>query len=592
MSLRILFIILALLLIEGTLWSNGLLKKISIYEEVGKSAIVLQMEIAPRTSEEFDQYAKKIKNSHLFLDPENESDDLILYFDKVANGLSDFDFVKKTDLIKAFYVDEIKGSRLKRDKIANADGREFKTVKMTFKGKANLLFAEVTREQKTGENLMVRFQLSLYDKKKDKGEMLLEDGYGKYLTLNSYESEPYFSHLVGGNKMKDRRAQLLQEIKQYKNSDYVTAIHNLMNISSSDAVKMVQGQLSPDGKITAISGTDQLVITDRKEYVLNIIQILENVDVQAPEVLIEVKVIELQRGHQKELGLNWSGSSRKSKFNVSGSMDTTSVLPAPINGRGVTGTVVEALARNELEALTLRVSAMIEDGKARVMAEPRLMVANKMTGEFKLTEKRPYFIRKSISFAENNSQSSGSDSQDSSKDSQTKVLTDSVTEYTKDGYAPSQREDSNTVNSTVDTQGSNNDKISKSNATFSSSTSKNQSYGEVLFESGIQLRVTPQIRQSGVIELELNPIITDLNDALTGTDSPGISLREIKTTAYLKDGDTLALGGLIYEKTTGSEVGVPLLSKIPGLGRLFKNKKRSSTKVELLFLVKTRIVQL
>jgi Flp pilus assembly secretin CpaC len=56
------------------------------------------------------------------------------------------------------------------------------------------------------------------------------------------------------------------------------------------------------------------------------------------------------------------------------------------------------------------------------------------------------------------------------------------------------------------------------------------------------------------------------------------------------DGQTLIMGGLIKNKETKGETKVPILGDIPGLGYLFKSKKDTRNKTELLIFISPRII--
>jgi general secretion pathway protein D len=74
-------------------------------------------------------------------------------------------------------------------------------------------------------------------------------------------------------------------------------------------------------------------------------------------------------------------------------------------------------------------------------------------------------------------------------------------------------------------------------------------------------------------------------------DSPTIQQRLIQSTVAVQSGMTVALGGLIRDRTEESESGLPLLSQIPILGNLFKTTSDSSRRTELMILITPRIVR-
>ncbi|NCB40196.1 MAG: hypothetical protein EOM80_15655, partial [Erysipelotrichia bacterium] len=77
---------------------------------------------------------------------------------------------------------------------------------------------------------------------------------------------------------------------------------------------------------------------------------------------------------------------------------------------------------------------------------------------------------------------------------------------------------------------------------------------------------------------------------LRGTGGPpDILNRSIMTTVQIKDQETIVLGGLINKTHGVSWKGVPILSKIPYLGRMFQSKSVTNSENELVILLTPRI---
>jgi type II secretory pathway component GspD/PulD (secretin) len=71
---------------------------------------------------------------------------------------------------------------------------------------------------------------------------------------------------------------------------------------------------------------------------------------------------------------------------------------------------------------------------------------------------------------------------------------------------------------------------------------------------------------------------------------PEVQITEVRTTVNVPDGGTLLLGGQTLAGETEVEAGVPVLSKIPFLKRLFTNRSRAKDEQVLLILVKPTII--
>jgi general secretion pathway protein D len=114
---------------------------------------------------------------------------------------------------------------------------------------------------------------------------------------------------------------------------------------------------------------------------------------------------------------------------------------------------------------------------------------------------------------------------------------------------------------------------------------------------GVTLRVTPQISEGESVRLEIFQEITDVNTALSAvTGNPeevGVSLskRNVENTVVVGDSDTVVIGGLISDDYTDNVNKVPWLGDIPVLGWAFKTTSRQLQKVNLLIFLTPHIVR-
>ncbi len=116
--------------------------------------------------------------------------------------------------------------------------------------------------------------------------------------------------------------------------------------------------------------------------------------------------------------------------------------------------------------------------------------------------------------------------------------------------------------------------------------SQNNGTQTQLIDAVLELNVTPQITPSGEVLMDLL-IKKDSPDTSTG----GISKREIRTNALVKDGETVVLGG-VYEQNEASQIyKVPFFGDLPGVGFMFRKKEVSDTRTELLIFITPKIVK-
>ena len=108
-------------------------------------------------------------------------------------------------------------------------------------------------------------------------------------------------------------------------------------------------------------------------------------------------------------------------------------------------------------------------------------------------------------------------------------------------------------------------------------------------ESGVILRVTANVDDNGQVAMNINPeVSTGVINPLTGI--PSQTTTEVTTSMIVPDGKTIFIGGLIKHRIDESKSGVPVLSKIPGLGRLFSNRQKTKTNTETIVLITPTVV--
>ena len=109
-------------------------------------------------------------------------------------------------------------------------------------------------------------------------------------------------------------------------------------------------------------------------------------------------------------------------------------------------------------------------------------------------------------------------------------------------------------------------------------------------ESGVILRVTPTVDRDGDIMMAIKPeVSTGVIDPATGI--PSQTTTEVTTSMIVPDGRTIFVGGLIKHRVEESKRGVPVLGRIPGIGRLFSNRQQTKTNTETIVLITPTIVE-
>ncbi len=113
-------------------------------------------------------------------------------------------------------------------------------------------------------------------------------------------------------------------------------------------------------------------------------------------------------------------------------------------------------------------------------------------------------------------------------------------------------------------------------------------------DTGITLKITPQITDGDYIKLDVLQEISALKDTInigvSSTDR-SITKRSAKTTVIVKDQETVAIGGLISEIERESVTKVPLLGDLPLLGYLFRSKTMKREKTNLILLLTPKVIK-
>ncbi|HOF86615.1 MAG TPA: secretin N-terminal domain-containing protein [Armatimonadota bacterium] len=108
----------------------------------------------------------------------------------------------------------------------------------------------------------------------------------------------------------------------------------------------------------------------------------------------------------------------------------------------------------------------------------------------------------------------------------------------------------------------------------------------------ISLNVTPRISQnSNMISLDVQQTINELIGRVEELNAPIIANRQAKKTVMVNDGQTIVIGGIIKQNTENVNSGVPVLSKLPLLGGLFKSRANKAQQSELMVFLTPHILR-
>ena len=107
---------------------------------------------------------------------------------------------------------------------------------------------------------------------------------------------------------------------------------------------------------------------------------------------------------------------------------------------------------------------------------------------------------------------------------------------------------------------------------------------------GVTLKVIPHIGEGGTVRLEVEQEVSNVQSSKGQAADLITNKRAIKTAVLAEHGQTVVLGGLVSDDVEFNNQGIPGLSSIPYLGRLFRSDTRSNVKRNLLVFIHPTIV--
>jgi pilus assembly protein CpaC len=124
------------------------------------------------------------------------------------------------------------------------------------------------------------------------------------------------------------------------------------------------------------------------------------------------------------------------------------------------------------------------------------------------------------------------------------------------------------------------------------------SLGQITIEFkrfGVGLAFTPTVLSSGVINLKIEPEVSQLDPTnviqVAGTTIPSLIVRRANTTVELRDGQSFAIGGLLQNNVDAQQKQLPWLGSVPVLGALFRSALYQKKETDLVIIVTPHIVQ-
>ena len=133
--------------------------------------------------------------------------------------------------------------------------------------------------------------------------------------------------------------------------------------------------------------------------------------------------------------------------------------------------------------------------------------------------------------------------------------------------------------------------ITSSTALLSSGTASSSSVQYL--DVGLTLEVQPTVYLDGDVSIKIGLEVSSITNTVVvgGTQAYTIGTRNANTLLRLKDGETQVLAGLIQDSDTRNAAGIPGLSQIPVVGRLFGSHNSDREKSEIVLSITPHIIR-
>jgi type IV pilus assembly protein PilQ len=296
-----------------------------------------------------------------------------------------------------------------------------------------------------------------------------------------------------------------------------------------------RGFLSPRGSVSFDQRTNTLLLNDTPEKIKQLRELIAVLDKPVQQVLIESRIVVATDDFTRELGVKWGANGRKNNTEFQNAATATPSLTAGLGG----GNVSSGAFNVNLPATGATSSVGLAILGANYALDLELSAAQ--------TEGRGEVISSPRVITANQQEAV-------------------IRQGQEIGYVTYQNQGAGTGGAPT---------------------------ASVQFKDAVlELKVTPTITADNRVYLAIN-VKKDALAAFVNTPNgqvPQIDTREVNTSALVDNGQTVVLGG-IYEVNKNNSVSkVPGLGDIPGIGALFRDTKRSTSKAELLIFVTPRIL--
>jgi type IV pilus assembly protein PilQ len=347
-------------------------------------------------------------------------------------------------------------------------------------------------------------------------------------------------------------------VSEARDEDLETRVFHLGYANGKEALVVVDKIKSEKAKVSSDARTNSIVVKDLSLNIDRMERVLKNLDMRTPQVLIEAKIVEVSSNYARELGVQWGGQYTGGNIIVSGgatgvqsgSSGGSSSTSIPAIGSSTFFPQTGDIGRSgNAFAVNLPAAVGAGSGGALGFSFGRLM-GGKLALDFQLSAMQTTGNGKILS--------------------NPKVLTLNTKEAK--------------ISSGTDIP------IQTISSTATGAAGSTTTGGVQTISANLSLSAIPTITNDNriVMVIKVEKAEPDFSRVVTGI--PTITRRSADAQLVVNNGETVVLGGILIKSEGESESGIPLLSKIPLIGWLFKKKSKFENQSELMIFITPTIV--
>ena len=352
-------------------------------------------------------------------------------------------------------------------------------------------------------------------------------------------------------------------VENLKKEELSTEVYTLNYASAAEVEKSVKDLLSDRGKVRSDVRSNTVIVTDMPTTLQRVSKVVSRLDQITPQVVIQAKVIETTLGDADRLGIKWNTSVA-----VRGAARPTT-LPFPATQTGPLkrflpfgrGSQVSSTSVGSSAATTATTVTDFPTGGAGEGIQPTFPVVDKNLFQFGTLDFSQFQAVLEMIQERNDTKILSEPHVVTLNNQEAKILVGEV--------------------------------IAIPTFERNETTGRMEITGYKDRDLGIRLSVIPQINSENEIVVSIHPEITNLlgyDDLTPDIKAPRFSTREAVTQVRIKNGQTIAIGGLIKENLVDSRTKVPILGDIPLLDKFFSWKNKTVQKTDLLFFMTVNVI--